>query len=89
MANSIRRPDIQARNVFQRRTPDSHGLHLTMEPRDTGMMNGDVNTGTLRRKSLKEIVGCVVHYASSRRARASLIYHPSDTSDISLQHGSL
>ncbi|OJA20492.1 hypothetical protein AZE42_01982 [Rhizopogon vesiculosus] len=49
MANSVKRPVIHARKLFQRRTVDSHGLH-------TGTMSRNVGTDTLRRKSLKDIV---------------------------------
>ena len=56
MANSVLRPVIQSHNMFQRRTLDSHDLQLTTERRDTGAMNGNVSTDTLRRKSLKDIV---------------------------------
>ncbi|OAX42523.1 hypothetical protein K503DRAFT_733445 [Rhizopogon vinicolor AM-OR11-026] len=49
MANSVKRPVIQARKLFQRRTADSHGPH-------TCTMSRNVGTDTLRRKSLKDIV---------------------------------
>ena len=60
MANSVQRPVVQS-HMFQRRMPDSpqatHTFHLTTEPRT---MSGNVNsTGTLCRKSLKDIVRCV------------------------------